>query len=212
MRTMNRHFSFDPVAFQKRNLPWLTILLIISCAVDVILVWQLRSLEQVVLTEPQGFVYGRIGLWFLLLLNTLLLKTTGIYWYFHRKSERKLGTVTLLNDSAFHIDRVTRYTRLQVRLRLGTCPDKEKQFYAVEDRYQILSVDEVNQDRSGDLHIKGVIEMQLINEFFDCIPDLDWDISQKVLLTKHTIPAYYTNMDELFSLIQTLNKQRVEQT
>ncbi len=203
---MNRQYSFDPSAYRKRNLPWLSVVWVISLLLDVIIVWTLITLKQSAANNSQALVYGSIALIFLLFMNTLLIKGVGIYIYFQRKKERTQGTVTILENSVSHIEKVTRYSRLQVRLRLGILFNNEKEFYDIQDRYHILEIEGVKKDSFGNLHITGKIEMQLINEFLDNSPDLDWDSSQKVILSKHTIPAFYENMDELYIQMKAISK------
>lgn len=201
---MSRQYFFNPAAYQKRNLPRLILLGLFSISIDLILAWNLYVLNQTVIIDTQALAYGRIGIWFLLLLNTILFKGVGVYSYLQQKKERTQGTVTVLENCALHVDKVKRYSRLQVRLRLGTLLNKEKEYYEVEDRYKILEIAGVKKDRFGNLQITGKIEMQLINEFLESNPELDFDSSQKVIHTKHSIPAYYENMDELFLHLQSM--------
>lgn len=112
------------------------------------------------------------------------------------------GRLRFAQNKLIHVDRVDSQSRLQVLLRIGHVDDRQKQHYQITDQYLIQKITNLYRDKRGNLHIEGVIEQQLINEFLEISAEFDNVEPTTQILRQHTIPAYYEDMEEVEARIQ----------
>lgn len=192
-------YEFDAAAYRRIRLPWLLLVLLLSLAVDGILIsiWQTG-------VSPNAKVYWDIGFSFLCFINLLFVKGVTLYKYLHVKKLRSRSYVRLEKKQVVHYLLRARMSHWQVEAAKETkFASDGKEEYISADNIFIRQVKNIKRRPNGSILIEGTIESESINEGWE---EYSSEYGKAFIKTikRHTIPAYYEGMDEIFHALKKL--------
>lgn len=192
-------YEFDAVAYRRIQLPRLLLILVLSLAVDGVLIgiWQTG-------VSPDAQFYWDVGFAFLGLINLLFVKAVSVHQYRQVKKLRLSSYVRLEKDKVVHYLLRGRMSHRQVETAKETTfgPDG-RGVYLSADTYFIRQVKELKQKPDGSILVEGIIESESINEGWEEYSAEFGKVFKKTI-KRHRIPAYYAGMDEIFNGLERL--------
>lgn len=191
---MSRKMLFDRKAFFAVEVPKLAVFIILSFAVDLILIWNLTlGMPDNVASEEDRLLIWNWVFGFLLALNFVILKTGLIYAFFNKLAKWKTGYVEICANEIIHCEEKREIPLNRVKFELGYVLGEPKKMFDYFLVYRIQQVDKLKIANSGSLTIDGKIEMNIIDETLGLEMGIDEHFNTQI--TNHSIPAYYQGME-----------------
>ncbi len=192
-------YEFDAAAYKRIRLPWLLSVLFLSLVVDGILycIWQ----EGV---SPNAQFYWDIGFAFLCLVNLLFVKCVALNKYLRVKKLRTRSCVRLEQNLVVHYIFLSSMSHTQIeRVKETRFNSGGKTEYICADTFYIRDVTTLKQRANGSIQIEGTIDCESLREGWE---EYSSDFGKPFVRTmrRHTIPAYYEGMDDIFRALNAL--------
>lgn len=196
--SMGTH-QFDAAVYRRIRMPWLLLVLFLSLVVDGILIWTWKTGVSL-----EAKFYWDVGFAFLCFINLVFVKGVALYIYWHSKKMRLRSYVRLEKDAVVHYLLRTRMSHWQVETAKETSFAADgKAEYISADTVSIRQVKIIKRRSNGSIVIEGSIESESLNEGWEEY-SADYGKAFKKMIKRHTIPAYYQGMDEIFQTLRML--------
>jgi len=192
-------FHFDAAAYRRIRLPWLLLVLLLSLAVDGILIFIWRTG-----VEPNVQFYWNIGFGFFGLVNVIFGKGVALHRYLQIKKLRARSYVQLEENEVIHYLLRSRMTHWQVKwVKETSFSAGGKEEYISADTFYIRQVKNIRQKANGSIVIEGTIERESLNEGWEEYSS-EFGKAFVKTLRRHEIPAYYEGMDMIFQALHRI--------
>lgn len=192
-------YEFVAAAYRRIRLPWLLLVLFLSLAVDGILIWIWQTG-----VSPNAKFYWDVGFAFLCFINLLFVKGVMLYKYWQIKKMRLRSYVRLEKDAVVHYLLRERMSHWQVETaKETTFASHGKEEYVSADTVFIRHVKNLQRRPNGSIVVEGTIERESLNEGWEEYSSEEGIVFKK-MIKRHTIPAYYEGMDEIFNALEML--------
>lgn len=200
-----RKLAFIPEQYQRYWQWRMRAILGISGFINLVLLWQmLFNVPDVVPTQEVPSSVWIAPLLLLILINTGI---AGYAAYRHSKFQnlRKQSHVTLTKDAVVHYIQEPFISEETARLaHEGYRPhDASIEFYAAYLKFRISSVTKLSYNRFGAIVLEGTVERIYHDEYLQVEDGNGYSV---MTVRKHKIPAYYEDMDTLYSALEKLGR------
>lgn len=148
--------------------------------------------------------YWNVGFAFLCIINLLFVKGVTLYKYLQVKKLRTRSYVRLEKNEVVHYLLNSILSHRQVEAAKDTrFFANGKQEYISADTFYIRHVKNIRRKQDGSIVIDGIIERESLNDGWE---EYSFEYGKAFIKTiaRHTIPAYYDDMDEIFQALSSL--------
>lgn len=202
---MNTKFLFRADVYRKLFIPLVLISFIFSIVIDLILCWNMFvDIPESVLTHRVPEYMWILPQSFLIVINTLILPVYCLYRYLKIKKLRIESYVEIKNCEICHfvLEDIMSQGMVKTSLEGKWLSDETKEFYLTYSSYHIISVERLKKRKNGGIDIEGTIKITFHSDYLKEEDINNCDIEKVV--SKHRIPAYYENMDMIYSSLTKL--------
>jgi hypothetical protein len=179
----------------------------ISGLIDLVLLWlMIFGVPEFYPAQEASSVVWVAPLVFLLLVSTAGIAGYGTYRYLKFQKLRALSFVTFGDGAVVHYIQEPFISKETARLALEgkRLRDKSVEFYAAYLRFRVTEVTKLRRSRFGAIVLEGTVERLYHDEY---LQEDDGGNSPSVMIVRnHKIPAYYEDMETLFSALEGMQR------
>lgn len=203
-----RRLVFCPESYRRYWQLRMRIIYGIVGIINIVLVWQMFfDIPQTVLTGqiPLGVWYGPLCL--LMLINTAGIAGCSAYRYHKFRKLRELSHVTLTDGAVIHYVQEPFMSDETARMALeGKWRRADAmEFYAAYLQFRITKVTKLGYNRFGAIILEGTVERIYHDEYLQVEEGNGFSV---MTVDRHKIPAYYKDMDAIYSALKRLSRSQ----
>lgn len=202
--------AFCPELYRRYWLNRMRIIYGISGIINLVLLWQMFfDIPDTVLTGQIPLSVWNGPLLLLMLINTAVFAGYSTHRYSKFKKLRESSYITLLTDGAVvHFIQEpfmsSETARMAAEGKLKRADAME--FYAAYLKFRITKVTKLRYNRFGAIILEGAVERTYHDEYLQIEEGNGYTV---MTVSKHKIPAYYKDMDAIYSALEMLKTPEI---